>query len=483
MNGLLILLYLVLCGLIVVFVPSLAAPHSAVYGNLTATDMSAAVLLCSVLAAIAGAITYKQGVDGTFLLRLFIGALLLRMLLGTAIFVYHGQDFFGGDAVGYDFFGFAQMQGWQGNKSAMLLANRFTHGGEASGSGMIYLAGLIYTLVGRNMLAIQLVNCVVGAATGVVVALVAHHVYNNVRLARAAGIAVAFYPSMVLWSCQGLKDGPTVFFLALSILATLKLGQKLSLKFILVLICSLLCVLVLRFYVFYMICVAVGGAFVIGMQAMSASSFARQFVAIIALGLALTYFGVVRSANVQYERYGNLAWIQNSRLDAAKSAKSGFGQDVDISTSGGALSAIPVGFLYLLLAPFPWQMASLRQSITFPEMVFWWACCPLLVTGLWFSVKHRLRMISPILIFTVMLSLAYSVVQGNVGTAYRQRAQLMVFYFIFVAVGFELLLEKREAKKLEWQMERRRLELQRAAATVARTTVARTRVTPVEPTL
>ncbi|HLA12397.1 MAG TPA: hypothetical protein VJ023_17555, partial [Pyrinomonadaceae bacterium] len=57
------------------------------------------------------------------------------------------------------------------------------------------------------------------------------------------------------------------------------------------------------------------------------------------------------------------------------------------------------------------------------------------------------RMISPILIFTVMLSLAYSVFQGNVGTAYRQRAQLLVFYFIFVAVGYVLMLERREERK------------------------------------
>ena len=46
-----------------------------------------------------------------------------------------------------------------------------------------------------------------------------------------------------------------------------------------------------------------------------------------------------------------------------------------------------------------------------------------------------------------MLTLAYSVFQGNVGTAYRQRAQLLVFYFIFVAVGGVLLKEKREEKR------------------------------------
>jgi hypothetical protein len=45
-----------------------------------------------------------------------------------------------------------------------------------------------------------------------------------------------------------------------------------------------------------------------------------------------------------------------------------------------------------------------------------------------------------------MLTLAYSIFQGNVGTAYRQRAQLLIFYFMFVAVGYVLLKERREER-------------------------------------
>jgi hypothetical protein len=122
-----------------------------------------------------------------------------------------------------------------------------------------------------------------------------------------------------------------------------------------------------------------------------------------------------------------------------------------------------MGVLYLLFAPFPWQITSLRQSITLPEMVIWWASFPLLVLGLWFTIKYRLRMIAPILIFTVMLTLAYSVFQGNVGTAYRQRAQLLVFYFIFVAVGFVLMKEKREERKRQELEERQEFAMRQAA--------------------
>jgi hypothetical protein len=467
MNALLTLLYLLLCVGIVIFVPPLVAPYVNDYGVVTNVDTAKAVLFCSALAATVGYYAYKRGTDGRLLLRLFVAALLARMLVGTAIFVFRGQDFFGGDALTYDYYGYAQVLGWGGDKYWQMIANQYIRSGTGSGWGMVYMVAAVYAVIGRNMLAIQLMNSVFGAATAVIIYLCAHQVFKNLSVARMAGIAVAFYPSLVLWSAQGLKDGPIVFLLAVAILCTLKLGEKLTVKHIVLLVIALGGLVALRFYVFYMICVAIAGAFVIGMQQVTAVSFIRQFTAIILLGLALTYVGVTRSATANFERYGNMEVLQRSRHALARS-ESGFGRDVDVSSTSGAISTIPMGVLYLLFAPFPWQITSVRQSITLPEMVIWWASFPLLVLGLWFAVKYRLRMISPILIFTVMLTLAYSVFQGNVGTAYRQRAQLLVFYFIFVAVGFVLLKEKREERKQRELEERQGLAVQQAATFKAR---------------
>jgi hypothetical protein len=457
MNALLTLIYIALCVGLVIFLPPLVVPFANEYGIVTQIEVAKAVLLCTGLAVIAGFYAYKSDESHTFLVRLFAAALIARIIIAAAIFAFHAQDFFGGDAWTYDYFGNAQMLGWGGDKFFEQRANVYIRSGLGSGWGMVYFVGAIYWIVGRNLFAVQLVNAVFGAATAVVIYLCAKQVFQNNRVARIAGIAVAFYPSLVLWSAQGLKDGPIVFCLALAILATLKLGEKLSLKYIIVLIAVLLSLVAMRFYVFYMICVAIGGAFVIGMQQVTATSFARQFVAIVLLGVGLTYVGATRSATANFDRYGNLQTLQRSRADQARSAETGFARDVDVSSTSGALSTIPMGVLYLLFAPFPWQITSLRQSITLPEMLIWWASFPLLVLGLWFALKYRLRMMSPILIFTVMLTLAYSIFQGNVGTAYRQRAQLLVFYFIFVAVGFVLIKEKREERKRRDEEERGRL--------------------------
>jgi len=234
------------------------------------------------------------------------------------------------------------------------------------------------------------------------------------------------------------------------------------------------CLISLRFYLFYMVAAAVGGAFVIGMRPMTSQSLARQLVIIVALGLGLTYMGVLRTAGAQFETYGSLEAVQRTRADLAQS-KSGFGQDVDVSTTGGALTTIPLGFVYLMFAPFPWQLANLRQSITLPEMIVWWCSFPLLVTGVWFTLRHRFRQSLPILIFTSMLTLAYSIFQGNVGTAYRQRSQLLIFYFIFVAVGAVILQERREERQMRLAREKQALFEAVSRARAERAAAARER--------
>jgi hypothetical protein len=121
-----------------------------------------------------------------------------------------------------------------------------------------------------------------------------------------------------------------------------------------------------------------------------------------------------------------------------------------------------------MFAPFPWQFATLRQAITLPEMIIWWLAFPLLILGLWYSMKHRLRQVSPIIIFTTMLTLAYSLFQGNVGTAYRQRSQLLVFYFIFVAVGVIIMKERAENRRYQQKLAKQELADLQAARVLAR---------------
>ena len=451
MNGIIAALLLALCLGVLFLVPLLTpADAVALYGVTDVPSCAKALGLCGLLTLLAGSyIARASDDDSVFLVRIFIFALLVRMTLASLIFLFNLQDFFGGDAYTYDFFGETQLNIWLGNTVHEFTMERFTarYGTGVSGWGMIYLVGGIYGLIGRNMLAVQFVNAVFGAATAPVIYLCTRHIFENKRAARLSALLVGFFPSLVLWSSQGLKDAPIVFLLAFCILATLKLSERLSVGYIFGLLFGLMGLLSLRFYIFYIMAVAVAAAFFLGARSMTAESFVRQFVIIVIVCAGLAYLGVGRLADVQLEKFTRLDEVQRSRRDASNAAESGFAEDADVSTASGALSTIPVGLTYLLFAPFPWQLASLRQSITFPEMMVWWLSFPALVTGIWFALRYKLRQVSAILLFTTILTLAYSIFQGNVGTAYRQRAQLLVFYFIFVGIGYEIFLEKREDRK------------------------------------
>lgn len=451
MNILLIALALVICGTTIFLNPG---------------EAPGALAMCAIVSLPTTICLVRSHHDKTFLLRLFLLCLLARMVVATVIFTMHYEEFFGGDANTYDVFGQSLVQAWRGNEFHTMAYNNFVASG-ASSWGMLYLVAIVYEIIGPNMFAIQLINASVGSATAIIVYYVAQTLFNNIRVSRVAAVLVGFFPSLVLWSSQALKDGLIILALTLCILATLRLMEKITVRYVAILTLSLIALLSLRFYIFYMMSAAVAGSFIIGMKTLSAQSFVHRFLAVAGIGLAFTWFGVLQYAELQFDRYANLQTIQMSREDQA-AAGSGFGKDVDVGTAEGALSVIPLGIVYLLFAPFPWQFTTLRQSITLPEMVVWWSAFPLLVLGLWYSIKHRLREVSPILMFTTMLTLAYSLFQGNVGTAYRQRSQLLVFYFIFVAVGAIIMKERAEDKRRRQQLAKQELAELQAARVIAR---------------
>jgi hypothetical protein len=124
------------------------------------------------------------------------------------------------------------------------------------------------------------------------------------------------------------------------------------------------------------------------------------------------------------------------RTGMATTAKSGFSPDADISTPSRALAFLPIGMANLLLAPFPWQMTSLRPLIAAPEAVAWWILFPSTLRGLMLVIRRRFSAISPLVIFTATLTCAYSLIHGNVGSGFRQRAQIFIFLFLFSGLGW-----------------------------------------------
>jgi hypothetical protein len=201
----------------------------------------------------------------------------------------------------------------------------------------------------------------------------------------------------------------------------------------------------LRFYIAYFVLFAALATFVFAQR----HGFMRMVVTyglLIGLLFGALNIAVQRETLERQSTYMTLERLQTTREDQAMWGRSGYGQEYDVSTATGALSALPTGFVYLLFAPFPWAVSGLRQALAVPETLVWYALMPAFIRGLSFAVKRQLRAILPILVFAVSLTAAYALMQGNIGTAYRQRTQITMFFFIFMGVGLAERRRQREAR-------------------------------------
>ncbi|MFV0389611.1 MAG: hypothetical protein ACK5NT_12745 [Pyrinomonadaceae bacterium] len=397
----------------------------------------------------------NAGFDETtvdFLISVFIVALVLRLALASLIYGMDLQGSFGPDAFTYDSWGNELARKWDG------LPTDYSTDFNRVGWGMPYIVGVFYYVIGRNPLAIQVISCVLGAASALLTYVLSDEIIGNKRVAKYSAVIVAVFPAMIIWTSQLLKEGFIIFALLLSLLAAWNLKKRITPQWLIMLVGALLMLFMLRSYIFGMVVIAIVSGFVIA-PSKTNSALIGRFIACMIIAFGFSFAGVWQLSEDQFQKLGDLDQIQQAREYASESANSGIDNSTDIRSTGGIITALPLGFVTLLFAPFPWQVSSMTQALTMPEMVVWWLSLPFLVAGLLFAIRHRLRRSMTVLVFVAILTLAYSLTQGNLGTIYRQRAQIQIFLLQFVAVGLVLQLEKRENAKLVKKYKRKSLGL------------------------
>ena len=326
------------------------------------------------------------------------------------------------------------------------LAEAFS--GNHRGYGYM-LAAMFYVTDAPARLPAAALNCFIGALTVVMAYRIARSLFSEWVAIRVAWWT-CLLPSMMIWSAQTLKE-PTVIFLETIVLyGCVRLKVKgFSLRHIVACALAIILVLPFRFYAAYVAGAAVALALVIpqfGKRKMSAASAIGVAACILPIVLMS---GVLVSSEAQVERF-NLKKIEKFRQDIAVGAGSGVTSSYDLSSPVGLGVATAVGGAYLMLAPFPWQLGggSIRMLLTTPELiVWWWVFFVGVLPGMWHAIRTRFNEIQPLLFFLLGLGVLYSMMFGNVGLAYRQRAQLLPWLLIFAMVGLEQRMLKRSRKK------------------------------------
>ena len=329
----------------------------------------------------------------------------------------------------------------------LVIANSF--GGTNAGYGVILGFYFYFTRLGCQLAAATVVGCC-GALTAVFAYRLARLNFSD-WVAWRAGWWVCLFPGMIIWSAQTSKEGVVILLEVLALYSCLQLRlNRTSVRHILLCGASVFMLLSLRFYAAYLCIGVILVSLLLPQIRRGRSSMVSAAAASVVLLVPLYLMsGSLTLHTEAYDKVANVAYLGQFRdaVSTGQGSGSGVKTDHDLGTSAGLGLATAEGVVYLLLAPFPWQLlsgGSLRMLLTAPEMILWWYLVIAgVIPGLLHAARHRLGDLLPVILFVAGLGLVYSLMFGNVGLIYRQRSQLLPYLFAFAAYGIERRRERR----------------------------------------
>jgi hypothetical protein len=271
----------------------------------------------------------------------------------------------------------------------------------------------------------------VGALTVPLTYDVAKAVSRRDEVALRAATWAATFPSLVLWSSQNIRDVWIVLLIVFICREALSLHERPRVLPALRLAAAVLLIGQFRAYILF----AVTAPILVSFLVKGRAHLLRNAV-----------FGMLVAGVVIYSdratgqdrglRFADLEALQEMRHYTSVGG-SAYQESVDISTPGRALAFLPKGLAFFLLAPYPWTIRNVRQLVTLPEMLFFYALLPSIARGIRELFRERSPGALLLIMITLGLTLGYALGEANAGAAYRHRAQVLVFLLIFAATGWE----------------------------------------------
>ncbi len=391
--------------------------------------------------------------DGRIIRQIYWVAFAVRALVGLLAFV--ATQYFDllilEDALYYEDMGYYVASQWLSGTSANV-SDLLGPAGSFAAVLIVMIAVIYYVMQGIR--AVPILLLVYSAVT----ALVPVYTYRLTRelgappsAAKAAAWLIALSPGFAFWSGALHKEGLTLLILNLACYHVLRLQTRWRLPSLVVVVVSILALWGLRYYLAILMAAvaALGLLWGRGSQAgrtgrLGMPVFFRQAAVALAFVVAMFSVGFVEqgeSVLVESDQ-GVLVQLDRNRQWLATAADSGYLPGVRLTTPEEAAEYFPVGLMYFLFVPFPWQFGSFRQNAVIPETLFWVLLYPLVAVG----VIRGLRVNRPgtmvLLGATAGMCVVYALLSGNIGTAYRMRSQVWLLWAPFAAWEWEIVRER-----------------------------------------
>ena len=360
-----------------------------------------------------------------WLVRLALAALVLRLLLVLVVQFRFSPYFFAPDAETYERVGRQIGDYWAGEGFAPRPIR------EGWRPGYYHLNAVFYSAFGDSRLALVVINIFAGVWTALITFYLTRE-FLPVASAKVAAILTGVFPSLVLWSVLNIRDALAALCTVVLVLYGMRLSKKFRPSHLWIFAVALLGLGLLRDYMAFLVVLglAIGSVIAVRPERMLGTMVFGTTAA-----LALTYFADQVGLFSVIRPEGLLETAQGLRVGLQQGATSAFGVGAETRTIGGALGYIPIGGSYLLFAPFPWAIETTLQEVARWETLLWYPLFLSSILGFRISLRDRVSTsFFPVAVLLVVVS-SYALVEGNFGTAYRHRAQIMPLFFVFSGVG------------------------------------------------
>lgn len=348
--------------------------------------------------------------------------------------------------------------------------------------------GLIYSTFGYAPITVKFINSFLSIFTAILLFILVRDMFS-LKAANITLVLSLFWPSIFLWSATGVKELLTIFLITICIFTFLKLRRHIGIvEFLLAL--AILIITDYKINVLFFICifaVRIFKKFILKRQisvkilAPLALIFVMQ-IALYSLGmirlhiqipLLITFFlsissylyltkkrlifllitifcstiflvdYIVNKNNIDISKhYSSFTQeaidIQKSQLYGANTGYRIYPDRYYETSSTGYPDITPPEFIvsylkglaYALASPFPW---SNRFFVYF--QIAYYILIPFILLGILVVLRYRWRDMLPLIIFIFIVASMYAFYEGNIGTVFRHRDMLMIFFLVFGAIG------------------------------------------------
>jgi len=368
-----------------------------------------------------------------FLLRVFIGAFLIRLAGVIVISVTDAIRNLGlsPDSLRY-------------HEEALGIAEEMSGGffnwPNWIDNGWFQFTGFVYYLFGPNPVYIQLVNILLSALTPMIVFRLALEVFRVEKLARVTTLLVAFFPSFIYWSCLMLKDPLSIFSIALLVESIVRLRSGFSLRALATMGLCLLMLLGIREYLFFvsLFLIVVSYMPVEGKRTIPLLATMAGVVVLIGLATYFAGFGVFGSDYIRQSHYFDLEYINQSRINISHGSGAFFSDPEDAvwgESTSSTLRALFAAIYFFFVSIDLSQIGSLRQLMALPEVLIVLFLLPNLVRGLIHSWHYARQASLPLAVFAFGLLAVYGSAATNMGAMFRWRMQALPLLLTFMVYG------------------------------------------------